>query len=645
MNKNLLLAILLMVICHSTYAQQTSLIVDCQTPGWLSSKINYGDQQTVRDLTVTGYINSTDLLFIGQLITENNLDGKLDLEDVNIIGTEKNEKDNVLASNMFGVEWASGKDFNLKHLILPLSATKSSTCLGRYLSVDTLTAGGYAMHVITKDAFSSFDGGTEHNFNITNLILREGTDSIMDYAFTDSRAGMEDINPIKKVSFPPTLKYIGEKCFYKTSLDTFSLDDNIEEIGELAFFNIPYTPDSLILPKKLKLYYASSFNIKEGQIIYMPKSVTKFFVQGIGSYHLEFHLESTTPIPVDFSSLTCLSNCTVYVPKGSLDLYKAERNSQGSYNAWKYALLLEEPCHVENVKLDKTSATLKIGEILNLYATISPYNADNTSLIWSSDNEAVATVDARGKVTALKSGKAYIKVVSVDNPNSTDSCLIDVINPIEDIKLNAQNLSLNVGDEKQLKVSFTPTDADNKEVLWTSSDEEVATVSKEGIIIGQKAGTATITVTAAENEDIKDECEVTILQPVTGITLDHNELTFANIGETTQLTATVLPEDASNKEIRWSSSKENVCTVSSNGTIIALDNGVSVIMATTVDGGFVAVCTVTVDTTTGISVTEFAAKDNIEAYYTINGLRLASPQKGVNIVKMKDRTTKKVVIK
>lgn len=478
MNKNLLLAILLMVICHSTYAQQTSLIVDCQTPGWLSSKINYGDQQTVRDLTVTGYINSTDLLFIGQLITGNNLDGKLDLEDVNIIGTEKNEKDNVLASNMFGVEWASGKDFNLKHLILPLSATKSSTCLGRYLSVDTLTAGGYAMHVITKDAFSSFDGGTEHNFNITNLILREGTDSIMDYAFTDSRAGMEDINPIKKVSFPPTLKYIGEKCFYKTSLDTFSLDDNIEEIGELAFFNIPYTPDSLILPKKLKLYYASSFNIKEGQIIYIPKSVTKFFVQGIGSYHLEFHLESTTPIPVDFSSLTCLSNCTVYVPKGSLDLYKAERNSQGSYNAWKYALLLEEPCHVENVKLDKTSATLKIGEILNLYATISPYNADNTSLIWSSDNEAVATVDARGKVTALKSGKAYIKVVSVDNPNSTDSCLIDVINPIEDIKLNAQNLSLNVGDEKQLKVSFTPTDADNKEVLWTSSDEEVATVSK-----------------------------------------------------------------------------------------------------------------------------------------------------------------------
>ena len=501
------------------------------------------------------------------------------------------------------------------------------------------------MHVITKDAFSSFDGGTEHNFNITNLILREGTDSIMDYAFTDSRAGMEDINPIKKVSFPPTLKYIGEKCFYKTSLDTFSLDDNIEEIGELAFFNIPYTPDSLILPKKLKLYYASSFNIKEGQIIYTPKSVTKFFVQGIGSYHLEFHLESTTPIPVDSSSLTCLSNCTVYVPKGSLDLYKAERNSQGSYNAWKYALLLEEPCHVENVKLDKTSATLKIGEILNLYATISPYNADNTSLIWSSDNEAVATVDARGKVTALKSGKAYIKVVSVDNPNSTDSCLIDVINPIEDIKLNAQNLSLNVGDEKQLKVSFTPTDADNKEVLWTSSDEEVATVSKEGIIIGQKAGTATITVTAAENEDIKDECEVTILQPVTGITLDHNELTFANIGETTQLTATVLPEDASNKEIRWSSSKENVCTVSSNGTIIALDNGVSVIMATTVDGGFVAVCTVTVDTTTGISVTEFAAKDNIEAYYTINGLRLASPQKGVNIVKMKDGTTKKVVIK
>lgn len=77
------------------------------------------------------------------------------------------------------------------------------------------------MHVITKDAFSSFDGGTEHNFNITNLILREGTDSIMDYAFTDSRAGMEDINPIKKSKFSTYFKIHWRKMFLQNKLRYF----------------------------------------------------------------------------------------------------------------------------------------------------------------------------------------------------------------------------------------------------------------------------------------------------------------------------------------------------------------------------------------------------------------------------------------
>ena len=68
--------------------------------------------------------------------------------------------------------------------------------------------------------------------------------------------------------------------------------------------------------------------------------------------------------------------------------------------------------------------------------------------------------------------------------------------------------------------------------MWTSSNEDVATVSKDGIITGKGAGTAVITVTSAENENVKDECEVTVLQPVTGIILDYSELVLTNIGET-----------------------------------------------------------------------------------------------------------------
>ena len=503
------------------------------------------------------------------------------------------------------------------------------------------------MHIITERAFSYPPRGERHNCRITNLILREGTDTIMDYAFRSSISS--NPNTIKKVKFPSTLKRIGVECFYNTRLDTFSLNDNIEIIGDEAFSDIPYTPDTLILPKNLKTYNITSFNRKAGQTIYIPKSVTNVYYNNINS-HLEplvFHLESPIPIPFGYDSYKCLQYCTVYVPKGSLDLYKNEDYFPNTYNPWSYAqLLLEEPCPVEDVSLDKTSATLKIGETLSLHATVSPDNADDPSLKWSSDDETVATVDATGKVIALKSGRTNINVVSVDNPDAKDICTISVINPVQEIKLDAKNISLNVGDEKQLKISITPTDADNKEVSWASSNEEIATVGNDGTVTGKKAGTAIITVMSAENEDIKDECEITVLQPVTGIMLDRNEAMLNQIGATLQLTAIVLPEDASNKEVRWSSSEESVCSVSSNGTIVALGNGTSIITATTVDNGFVAVCAVTVDTNaTGISDIENINENDIESYYTIDGRRIASPQKGLNIIKLKDGTAKKIIVK
>ena len=83
--KKILVMCLSLCISLCANAQATDLVVDCQTPGWLSSKINYGDQQTVKNLKVTGYINNTDLKFIGTLIELRNLNGELDLTDCNIV--------------------------------------------------------------------------------------------------------------------------------------------------------------------------------------------------------------------------------------------------------------------------------------------------------------------------------------------------------------------------------------------------------------------------------------------------------------------------------------------------------------------------------------------------------------------------------
>ena len=83
--KKVFLLCLMLCTCMLANAQATDLVIDCQTPGWLSSKINYGDQQTVKNLKVTGYVNATDLRFVGTLISNQQLDGKLDLSNCNIV--------------------------------------------------------------------------------------------------------------------------------------------------------------------------------------------------------------------------------------------------------------------------------------------------------------------------------------------------------------------------------------------------------------------------------------------------------------------------------------------------------------------------------------------------------------------------------
>lgn len=83
-----------MCFCMIIHAQVTSLTIDCQNPGWLSSKINYIDQTTIRNLKVTGFINATDLKFIGSLMHNRKLKGHLDLSESNIVASSPSEKDN-----------------------------------------------------------------------------------------------------------------------------------------------------------------------------------------------------------------------------------------------------------------------------------------------------------------------------------------------------------------------------------------------------------------------------------------------------------------------------------------------------------------------------------------------------------------------
>ena len=266
---------------------------------------------------------------------------------------------------------------------------------------------------------------------------------------------------------------------------------------------------------------------------------------------------------------------------------------------------------VESVSLDKTSLELTEGDEATLTATVAPENATNKNVTWASSDAAVATVD-EGKVTAVKAGTATITVTTEDG-GKTAACSVTVsakqedpgepedpkdpddpeVVPVSGVTLVKTVMELTEGDEATLTATVAPENATNKNVSWSSSDASVATVN-DGKVTAVKAGTATITVTT-EDGGKTAACEVTVrakVYPVESVSLDKTSLELTE-GDEATLTATVAPENATNKNVTWASSDAAVATVD-EGKVTAVKAGTATITVTTEDGGKTAACSVTV---------------------------------------------------
>ena len=234
-------------------------------------------------------------------------------------------------------------------------------------------------------------------------------------------------------------------------------------------------------------------------------------------------------------------------------------------------------------------------------ATIEPEDADNQNITWTSDNPEVATVNEKGKVTGVKAGKAVITVITEDG-EKTATCKVTVkdkeIN-VTEVKLNKTQTSILVGASETLVATVLPENATNQKVSWKSSDEAVATVDANGKVTGVKAGEATITVTT-EDGGMTATCKVyvnTATVAVTGVMLNKTETTILE-GSSETLVATVLPENATNRNVSWKSSDEAVATVDANGKVTGVKAGEAVITVTTEDGKKTNTCKVTVKSNT-----------------------------------------------
>lgn len=256
---------------------------------------------------------------------------------------------------------------------------------------------------------------------------------------------------------------------------------------------------------------------------------------------------------------------------------------------------------VSKVSISESAVTLSLSKKnYQLSAYVTPSNATNKKINWTSTNTKVATVDSNGLVTLISGGTASIIAASDDNPAATAICNITVEISASALILDDKTKTLYVGDTYRIGYVLTPTNAANKDIKWSSSSTSVVSVDTTGLIKAVGAGQAIITA-RTEDGALTATCTITVKQKATGISIDVSDLELY-VNQSYDLNATVTPADSNDYTLTWESSNTTVATVDDNGTVSAVAAGRSNITVKT-SSGQVATCTVTVkEAATGLQL-------------------------------------------
>ncbi len=258
------------------------------------------------------------------------------------------------------------------------------------------------------------------------------------------------------------------------------------------------------------------------------------------------------------------------------------------------------PAPVENsvtaVALDRTTLQMSPSDTaVTLVVTVSPDNAQNKMVYWASANSDIATVNQDGQVTAVAEGSTVITVTS-DDGGFTDQCMVTVsgTGPAS-VSLGFTSLTLTTADSPvKIEATVLPDGAGDTKIQWTSSNPLVAQVDQTGMLTPLAKGATSIQA-KVEGSNLTAECNVTVTAVLPeGIALDRDSLKLLLGSNPVALLPTVLPSNAENKSVLWSSSAPGVASVDSTGKVTPISEGVTTITARTVEGGISTSCDVTV---------------------------------------------------
>ena len=449
-----------------------------------------------------------------------------------------------LPKNIKNIEKGTFKDCSvLKDITIPDTVMKIG---------DVAFSGCTALPQITLPASVQTigDKAFSHCEALADVKLSEGLTSIGSYAFEHNIA-------LPKVTLPNTLESLGERAFQHCDvLADVDLGAGLKVIPEYCFYEDPAL-QKVILPYQFTTVNAGAF-------ANCTKLTDITFNRNVSS--------------VDASALSYKDKTTIHGVKGTY------AESFASDNGFKFEAL---NAPATGITLSKEKIEIAKDKSIRLTASLTPVDTSD-ELTWTSSNEEVATVED-GVVKAVGLGEAEIVAMA---GSVTKSCPVKVYQGVNNITLDVTSHTMTIGDFLQLTATIYPKDAEYKDVIWSSDNEDVAVVDQKGLVQAKAYGKVKITATSKDG-GLEAVCNVTV-EPVavTEVSLNAKAVTL-KVGETYQLKETILPENATDKTVTWTSSNTKAATVS-GGAVTAVGTGSAVIIVKTNSGAKTASCTVTV---------------------------------------------------
>lgn len=290
-------------------------------------------------------------------------------------------------------------------------------------------------------------------------------------------------------------------------------------------------------------------------------------------------------------------------------------NSGSTYSNWaghgslNVAKFLSVDCPtsitINNEEVVDEELELEVGDYLDLDWTVDGNGTFDHSVNFYtlSGEDDVVSVNSSGRITATGTGEDFVVIESNADSNVYTQVYVTVTSSgssgptVSSVTVSPANLALDLNGTKTSTLTAIVNGDNNPSqiVTWSSSNTSVATVSASGVVTAKATGNATITATSQQDGTKSATCSVTVTDStvhVTGVTLNKNS-TSISMGGSETLTATVSPNNATDKSVSWTSSNTSVATVS-NGTITPVSTGNTTITVTTTDRSHTATCTVTV---------------------------------------------------